>query len=231
MYSREINGDEFTFGVSGKLIMNVLVMYDRQTNSLWSQLLGESVEGEMQGTVLEFFPFYMTTWEDWKTTHPETLALRKGYYGLRDPYVSYYRSASAGVIGETERDNRLYVKEFVIGVELNGEPVAFPYSVLNDQPVVNIEIGGEPVLITFNTQTGAGVAFTRRLGDQVLTFQDAGDLKMTDEETGSTWDALGGTAVEGPLAGESLTRIKSTSSFWFGWKDWYPNTAVFGIDG
>ena len=49
MYSREIDGQEFTFGVSGKLIMNVLVMYDRQTESLWAQLLGEAVEGDTAG--------------------------------------------------------------------------------------------------------------------------------------------------------------------------------------
>jgi hypothetical protein len=231
VYSREINGEEYTFGVSGKLIMNVMVMYDRQTNSLWSQLLGESVEGDLQGTKLEFFPFYMTTWEDWKATHPETVAIRKGYYGARDPYDSYYNSRQPGVIGESERDDRLYIKEFVIGVEVNGESTAFPYGVLNDEPVVNVNIGGEPVLVTFNTETGTGVAFTRQLGDQVLTFTPSGDLQMTDAETGSTWDALQGEAVDGPLMGETLTRIKSTSSFWFGWKDWFPNTAVYGLDG
>ena len=231
MYSREIIGEEFTFGVSGKLIMNVLVMYDRQTNSLWSQLLGESVEGEMQGTVLEFFPFYMTTWEDWKSTHPETVAIRKGYYGARDPYDNYYASGQAGVIGENEKDDRLYTKEFVIGVEVNGEPVAFPYGVLNDEPIVNAEIGGEPILVTFNSETGTGVAFTRQLDEQVLTFTEAGNLTMTDAETGSTWNALEGDAFAGTLAGETLTRIKSTSSFWFGWKDWFPNTTVYGLDG
>jgi hypothetical protein len=50
VYSREIDGQEYSFGVSGKLIMNVLVMYDRETGSLWSQLLGEAVEGELKGT-------------------------------------------------------------------------------------------------------------------------------------------------------------------------------------
>lgn len=66
MYAREIEGSEFSFGVSGKLIRNVLVMYDRQTESYWSQLLGEAVEGEMVGTKLEFLPSWMMTWEAWK---------------------------------------------------------------------------------------------------------------------------------------------------------------------
>ena len=38
------------------------------------------------------------------------------------------------------------------------------------------------------------------------------------------------TLMSGPLAGKSLERLKSTRSFWFGWKDFYPATAVYGID-
>ncbi len=73
-----MKGQEFSFGVSGKLIRNVLVMYDRQTESYWSQLLGESVAGEMVGTKLEFLPSWMMTWSQWKELHPDTVALDKG---------------------------------------------------------------------------------------------------------------------------------------------------------
>ena len=63
-----IDNEEYTFGVSGKLIMNVLVMYDRQTDSLWSQLIGEAVDGPLKGTVLEFLPAWQTTWAEWKAS-------------------------------------------------------------------------------------------------------------------------------------------------------------------
>ncbi len=229
MYSREIKGREYTFGVSGKLIMNALVMYDRQTDSLWAQILGEAIQGPLQGTKLEFIPAIHTTWADWKTQHPDTLALVKGYSGVFTPYSRYYQSSEAGVIGETYRDDRLYVKEFVIGVEHNGEAVAYPFSALNKQPVVNDVIGGEPVLVVFNADTGAGVVF-RRVTDegQTLTFSAKDGLMLADAETGSTWTGLTGLAADGPLAGTQLVQLKSTSAFWFGWKDWYPDTRVFG---
>lgn len=230
MYSREIDGEEFTFGVSGKLIMNVLVMYDRQTNTLWSQLLGEAVEGPLKGTKLEFLPSWQTTWEDWKTQHPDTVALRKGFSSGREPYASYFNSSAAGVIGETISDDRLYVKEFVIGVEHQDEAVAYPFSVLNDEPAVNDVVGDVPVLVTFYADTATGVVFERTLNGQILTFSGGPDLVLTDQETGSTWDGRSGLATDGPLAGEQLTRIKSTRSFWFGWKDFYPETRVYGID-
>lgn len=229
MYSREIDGQEYTFGVSGKLIRNVLVMYDRQTGSLWSQLLGEAVEGPLKGTQLEFLPAWQTTWQDWKTRYPQTLALQKGNSGGFDPYERYFRSPDAGVIGEAIEDRRLYVKEFVIGVEQNGEAVAYPYSVLNDRPVVNHQVGGVPLLVVFDAETGSGVVFSRVLDGQTLTFQSEDGLVLQDEETGSTWDGRSGDALYGPLAGKSLERLKSTRSFWFGWKDFYPGTQVYGI--
>jgi len=96
--------------------------------------------------------------------------------------------------------------------------------------VVNDIIGGVPVLVVFDKEFGSGVVFSRELGNQVLNFSGGEDLVLTDDETGSTWDGLTGTATSGPLAGEILVRVKSTRSFWFGWKDFYPDTRLYGID-
>ena len=231
MYSRLIEGEETTFGVSGKLIRNVLVMYDRKTDTLWSQLLGKAVEGPLKGTELEFLPSFQTTWQDWKERFPDTVALQKGFSGSNDPYQAYYLSNSAGVIGESVSDNRLYVKEFVIGVAHNGEAVAYPFSTLNEQPVINDVVAGTPVLVVFDADTASGVVYDRELDGKTLTFSVNAGLVLIDDETGGTWDGLTGEATSGPLAGRSLERIKSTRSFWFGWKDFYPETRVYGIDG
>jgi hypothetical protein len=126
----------------------------------------------------------------------------------------------------------LQVKQFVVGVALGDEALAYPWSVLNDEPVVNDVVGGTPLLIAFAAQAETGVAFRREVDGQVLTFalDDAGALTLTDAETGSTWDGLAGVALDGPLAGQQLPRVKSTAAFWFGWKDWYPETRVYGVD-
>jgi hypothetical protein len=232
VYSREINEQEYTFGVSGKLIRNVLVMYDRQTGSLWSQLLGEAVEGDLLGTKLAFMPSWMTTWAEWKAMHPETVALDKGARrGKQDSYDSYYTSPAAGVIGETFQDDRLYTKEFVIGVELGETAVAYPFSVLNDEPVINDTVANSDLLVVFNPDSAAGQVYNRFVDGRTLTFSTATDsLTLTDEETGSTWDVFTGTATAGSLAGTQLERIKSTTIFWFGWKDFHPETLLYGID-
>ncbi|UCG22868.1 MAG: DUF3179 domain-containing protein [Chloroflexota bacterium] len=230
MYAREIDGREFSFGVSGKLIRNVLVMYDRETESLWSQLLGEAVSGEMQGTMLEFLPTWHTTWAEWREMHPETLALRKGFGGGRDPYTGYYASGATGVIGETHIDNRLTSKEFVIGVTLEDTAIAYPFRVLNGEPVVNDTVGGRDLLVLFDQENGGGIVFDRQVDGQTLSFAPAAEGQLVDSETGTLWDSFHGQALEGTLAGKKLDRIKSTIVFWFGWKDFYSDTLIYGVE-
>jgi hypothetical protein len=232
VYGREVEDKEFTFGVSGKLIRNVLVMYDRETNSYWSQLLGEAVDGEMVGAKLTFLPSWFMTWEEWKKLHPDTVAMDKnGRRGSRDTYDSYYASDSAGVIGRSNSDDRLGTKEFVIGVELEDASVAYPFSVLSREPLINDSVAGKDLLVAFDRQGGAGVVFARTVDGRSLTFsQNEDQATITDIETGSTWDKMIGKAVSGQLKGTELERVKSVASFWFGWVDFHPDTIIYGID-
>ena len=244
MYARQIEGQTLTFGVSGKLIMNALVMYDHQTRSLWSQFLGQSVKGEYAGTELDFVPALVTDWTTWAELHPDTRALDvvgdeiviaapRGELGSRDPYTGYYASGSAGVLGETVRDDRLSTKEFVIGLEGDGEATAYPYRVLNDTPVINDTFRGAPIVVVLDTESGTGAVFDRRVDGRILTFDAAedmgeGSLGLVDRETESGWTALTGEAVRGPLEGAALEPFRSLLTYWFAWKDYHPQTDVYG---
>lgn len=227
MYDRNLDGRVLEFGVSGKLIMNVLVMYDRQTESYWSQLLGEAVAGEYHGEQLEFVPSWFTTWEAWKERYPDTLALDKGRGNTVDSYESYYRDDDTGIIPETFDDDRLPAKSFVIGVENDGDAVAYSFRALRDERYVNDTVGGAPIFVVYLPEGEVALVYDRRLDGVILTFtvdEESGNL--VDEETGTIWDPWRGLAIEGELEGQVLRRMQSTRSFWFGWKDWYPDTRV-----
>ncbi len=232
MYGREINGGEHTFGVSGKLIMNALVMYDHQTRTLWSQFLGTGVKGELSGVELEVFPVTQTTWAAWRDLHPDTLVLdKKSRYGF-DNYRSYYGSGRAGVLGETRRDDRLDGKDLVLGIDLQGHAKAFPFPLLERQAVVNDAIAGDHVLVFYDKGTGTALAYRRSVAGHPLVFELVGEgtgvqATLTDRETGSTWMAFTGRAVDGELEGEVLERLPSHLSFWFAWSDWHPETDLF----
>ena len=79
--------------VSGLLYQRNLLLYDRETESLWSQLLSQAVTGPLAGKSLTVLPAENTTWGAWRMVHPSTQVLSSatGYkrdYGL-DPYASY----------------------------------------------------------------------------------------------------------------------------------------------
>ena len=108
--------------------------------------------------------------------------------------------------------------------------MAYPFSVLNQETMVNDSIGGQDVLVVFSPDSGAGIVFDRSVDGASYTFIENGDGTISDEETASIWDATTGEATEGPLAGSMLSRVKSTAVFWFGWKDCYPTTRVYGLN-
>ena len=232
-----VDGQELTFGVSGKLIMNALVMYDHQTTSLWSQFLGQAVKGPLAGTSLTLIASQLTTWGAWTDQHPDTKVLDKKM-GRRvpdssyDPYTDYYASGRAGILGRTYNDDRLSIKEFVVGLADDVHQRAYPYRYLSSTPVLNDSFGDRPVVVAFDAATGAAAVFERRLGQRTLTFQQAdevvnGQLTMTDRETGSTWGLLSGEAMAGSLAGQRLEQVPSFASFLFAWKDFHPQTELY----
>ena len=233
MYARAVAGQVLEFGVSGKLLRNVLVMYDRQTDSLWSQLLGAAISGPLMGTELTMLPALHTSWSVWRRQHPDGLLLRKAapsYSGYR----SYWRSETAGKLGARFEDERVSGKQFVVGILIGGRAKAYPYSRLDAETVVNDTFEGAPLLVVFHDRSATGVIYSRQVRGQTLSFQlaqesDTGML-LTDEETASTWNGLSGVATQGALAGQRLTTLPTTSSFWFGWKDHFPSTAVYGSE-
>ena len=134
------------------------------------------------------------------------------------------------MIGEASSDRRLPTKEFIVGVAIDDESVAYAFSTLNNEPIVNDIVASVPVLVTFDADHASGVVFDRRVEGTILNFKQEDGFQLVDEETGTLWDGLTGIALEGELAGSQLDRVKSTLSFWFGWKDFYPETRVYGLD-
>jgi len=250
VFSRTVDGGEesLTFGVSGKLLYNTLVMFDRESGSLWSQLYGGGIQGRWAGTSLLAFPSIHTDWSTWYGEHPDSQVLskeitreqfqrgtyaeapRSSYYV--DPYESYYLERDEGVINRNiPRDDRsLLPKQKVLGVRTASSARAYPYSVLNDQPLVNDEIDGVPVMVWFDSDSQTGRAFERTVNGQVLVFDDDPQNPniMIDEITGSRWNALNGEAIAGSLEGERLSPLIVTPAFEFGWYDYFPESSTYG---
>ncbi|MGR9100801.1 MAG: DUF3179 domain-containing protein, partial [Gammaproteobacteria bacterium] len=153
-YSALVGGSRQTFGVSGLLYNSDVLLYDRETGSLWSQLMNRAVTGPLKGAKLETVPLSNTTWEDWRNRHPDTRVLSEntGFardYGV-DPYRDYRLDRSLW-FPVKEIDIRYHPKEMVLGAEIGGRFRAYPFAEMAGMPIkFNDEIGGAPVTVRFD---------------------------------------------------------------------------------
>jgi hypothetical protein len=128
----------------------------------------------------------------------------------------------------------------VLTIELEGEAVAYPYELLQEQGAINDVLSGSEIVVFWQTGTasaldssriadgedvGAGVAFSRIVDDQVLTFSFV-DGKTFDDQTNSEWDVFG-QAISGELAGTQLEPVVSVNHFWFSWAAFKPETRIY----
>lgn len=128
-FERSFGGEATTFGVSGLLYESDVLMYDRATGSLWSQLAMKSVSGPRVGTPLKWLPGDVMTWSAWKKSHPESEVLTTETGIPRDydrlPYLGYEDRPDT-IFPVTEHRRELGNKEWVAGVFAGNRAVAFP---------------------------------------------------------------------------------------------------------
>ena len=244
VFHRELDGNVYTFGTTGKLRNSDLIMWDRQTETWWQQLTGEGIAGELAGRTLTFLPAAIISWTDFKSIYPDGKVLSKSTGYLRsygsNPYSGYDRVDQPPFLYDGELDDRLQPKERVLTVEIGETYAAFPFSVLETELVVNHNVAGMDLvaffkpgarsaldsgIISSGRHIGATGLFLAEINGEKLAFKsDAG--RFVDTATGSVWN-IRGEAVEGPLKGKALTPLPHTNSFWFAVAAFRPDTEIY----
>lgn len=239
-------GLEVTFGVSGLLYLSNLLMFDSETSTLWSQLVGEGTVGTLTGTHLLRYPAPIVSFAEAREAFPGALVLSRdtGFsrnYGS-NPYVGYDDANSPAFLFRGVTDGRLPPKERVVTFERGDESVAYPFTELEQANVVNDDVGGEPVVVFWHSGTrsaldarsiaqardvGAATVYERVVDGQTLTFEWMGET-FRDIETGSEWSLLG-EAVAGELLGETLTPVVHDNTLWFAWAAFRPDTRIYEV--
>lgn len=244
VFDRRVKGRLLSFGTSGMLRHSDLVMYDRETESLWQQFVGEAVVGDLTGTILEQLPAQIISFDQFSSAYPQGVVLSRetGYqrpYG-RNPYAGYDEASQRPFLFRGRIDDRLPPKEKVVTITINREDKAYPYSLTRNLHVIHDDVGGKPVVIfhsagavsaldqadmSASRQAGSTGVFDPRINGQKLTFKFE-DGKFIDEETGSTWD-VAGRAVEGKLKGKRLVALPHGDYFAFAWLAFKPKTQIY----
>lgn len=232
-FERKINNEAVEFGTSGKLYKSNLVMYDRKTDTYWSQVGGIAIVGELTGTKLKQLPIDTLTWGEWKKLHTDTIVLSRETGQIRpygvDPYGDYYTNRNVG-FGATFTDTRLHPKAMVSGIVVDGIEKAYPFSEIVKVGLLNEKFGNVSLLITKLPDTKDSPElntiriFNRTVDGEVLEFE-LKDSKIFDK-FGGEW-SFDGEAVSGKYNGKKLELIPSISAMWFSWLSIHPNTELY----
>ena len=224
MYSRTLEEGQppITLGVSGKLWAGVLVLYDVESDSLWTQIGGRALQGPAAGRKLQQVHSEFVTWEVWRTAHPDTLVLDKdeedraregSHYTeyFTDPDAVYFPELTSGLGGAAP-------KSLVFGVAIKGETLAVTEALLREQVVINAVVAGTPVAFLFDPETGFARAVERRLGERVLILEPLPgrdpSLLSQDLASGETRSA------------SELPPLRLDRAFWFAWKHTHPGSRI-----
>jgi hypothetical protein len=170
-FSAMVEGRELTFGVSGLLYNSDVLLYDRQTGSLWSQIAAKSINGSLKGRELTQLPLQHTTWKDWRARHPNTrvLSTQTGFRHIdydQDPYKRY-KNTSRLMFSVSNTDKRLRNKDWVLGVVADGIARAYPFDSLDKEASpIQDQIGDVAVSLHYDDENQTAIALDQN--DEVL---------------------------------------------------------------
>jgi hypothetical protein len=208
-----------TFGTSGNLLNNNLVMYDRGTDSRWPQVLGTAISGDLEGESLREFRLVWTTWSRWTAAHPDTAVLSRatGFarnydrdpYGQYNPIGGYYDSERL-LFAPLRRDDRYGNKEPVLGVRVPAGAIAFHAGSLAEAGVLEGSLDGTAHTAVHDVRFGTGHVYRNPEGVDVTL--DGNRATVAGESYAP--DAL------------PLERVYAFDAMWFAWAGFYPETAV-----
>lgn len=235
VYSSRADNQNLFLDAEGRLYNSNAVLIDRNTGSLWSQLLGMSFDGPLIGTGLRIQPCYWTTWSHAREFYPNAKVLQTPRGGWRnynrDPYGSYltpgsYYDDERILYPITHLDSRLPAKRQILGLEIDTNFMAVDIDYVRKAKVVNFYSGLKPLVALYDKRLDVARVFVRNVWEgrtpALFTLQDG---KLLDVQTRSEWN-VDGRCVQGNLEGASMEQKFGIYAFWFAWASFNPETEL-----
>lgn len=230
------------FGVSGMLRKSDMVMWDRQTQTWWQQIVGEAVVGKLAGAKLTQMDAQIISLKEFFKTYPKgtVLSTDTGFEKMKARYgKNYYKGYDSSMqprLFKDKVDSRLPAMERVIDIYFRGKYKIYPLKIIQKRGVINDrfkrknlvifhQYGTRSILdkgdIKASKDIGSTTVFDPKVAGQILTFKKI-NKGFVDNQTNSVWD-ITGTCLQGKLKGKKLRRIRYGNHFAFAWFAFHPD--------
>ncbi len=212
VYAGSIKDQKVSLGVSGRLDGSTprnLIMWDAETNSLWSQLKGEAIYGKSRGKTLGMLPAIFVGLGTWRQMHKDTLVLNMENVRARGWFYTTADMLEGSVGG---RRGPLTIG---IGVRSGGKALVVTNDKIRAAGVINTQVGTVPLALVWVEEHKVPLVYSRRVDDKTLKFELSDDGLTGGSHT---FDPLRGTARDG----KSLARFPYIPTYMSAWQRYYP---------
>ncbi len=222
----------YTFGTSGLLYRSNKLMYDHQTNSLWSQIKGEPVLGPLvnKNIKMKRGAVARTTWQKWLKQNPTTLVpdIKTGFdrdYKKNSAYKNYFKSSDT-MFPVPWRDKRLDAKDWVFGLILNNTQKAYPLKFLKKKKVITDIVGGKKIVLLINAKSLS----VRAYASKSTNFETLGSENTLVDRKKNIWSIAEDFLILESNPEIRLERLPGHLSYWFAWYAFFRDTLIWEKD-
>lgn len=230
-WNRIFNNNKTTFGVSGLLYKSNLIPYDRATNSNWSQLKLECVNGTLKGKKPEVSVLPEMTWGEWKKIYPQSKVVGTNTGFSRDylkyPYGGYKTDHNFFIFPVDPLKNNIPAKERVHVIISNTNAKVYRFNKFADGKVfVDNSFNNKTYLVVGNQNFILTFQLDRNTENLNFAYDfNNSEIILSDDE-GNKWNIFG-EAVSGPRKGSFLQYAKtSMMAYYFSIESFYPKVII-----
>ncbi len=207
MYTATVDSVRHTFQASGSLWQDALVMQDIESQSLWAQITGEAIQGDLKSKKLTMFNnFSHSTFSEFKKQYPKGLMLKKDTIGIAGSYYKKYMEDSTkfGIFNRADTFNKLGGKELVFGIRHGDKIVAVSKDYLIKNGQYAFKSGASTILVVYDNKSETIAAYET-------------DYKLID---GKLSDKVNKSKLY------TFSSVPVVTSFWFAWISFFSDTEL-----
>ena len=236
MWETTVDGRVLHFYLAGINNQN-FIMRDKETGTWWQQVSGKATHGPLKGQQLKRVFHEELSFGIWTREKPGGRVLRPDEkIAAANQYETADWETKVGkmrVVEGADVDKRLDPRTLVLGIEVGDKSKAYPLTALQKQSPIMDVVGSTPIMLLLGEDRRSVRAFERTIDGRRLEFFEqivgaAACVSLVDAETSSKWN-FEGKATDGPLAGKQLKKIFVLEDYWFDWRIYHPDTAVYDL--